>query len=405
VAKNRKLWKPHLLARTEEMEARYSNPDNDSRGPWKSGDLSARNYYSEGTYSIICPSGRVIDGPPPGTYWRYSKQNFKELDRDGRIWWGKEGNNVPAIKRFLSEVKEGRVPQTLWFYGDVGHTQDAKKTLLEMGLLKADEKTITAKPVSLIERVLEIGANDIALVLDSFAGSGTTAHAVLKANKRDGGNRRFILVEMEDYADRLTAERVRRAINGYAFQGTQRTELLREKITWSALKRADTLVQKVEGIENLHSHEYDRIKKEIDGELIVTGEKTVDERAEGLGGAFTYCTLGDPVELDKVLTGESLPSFASIGAALFHMATNRALDPATTHARAKQKEFYLGEADGRHVWLIYKPDLDWLKTPEAALTLARAKAFARDRSEEAALGFCSGALCQSEDAGGTEPAG
>ncbi len=315
----------------------------------------------------------MIDGPPPGTYWRYSEKNFKELDRDGRIWWGKDGNNVPAIKRFLSEVKEGRVPQTLWFYDDVGHTQDAKKTLLEMGLLKSDEPTITAKPVSLIERVLEIAANDDAIVLDSFAGSGTTAHAVLKANKHDSGNRRFILVEMEDYADRLTAERMRLAINGYDFQGTQRAELLREKITWSALKKTDTLVQRVNGIENLYGHEYDRIKKEVkDGELIVTGEKVLDARADGLGGAFTYCTLGDPVELDKVLTGESLPSFSGIGAALFHMATNRALDPSAV----RDNDFYLGEAYGRHVWLIYKPDLDWLKTPEAALTLKRAKAFA-----------------------------
>jgi adenine-specific DNA-methyltransferase len=199
------------------------------------------------------------------------------------------------------------------------------------------------------------------------------AHAVLSANEKDGGNRRFILVEMEEYADKLTAERVRRVINGYDFKGTQRTELLRERLNWRAISNAVTLVHNVEAVENLHGHEYDRIKKEVkDGELIVTGEKTVDERAEGLGGAFTYCTLGDPVELDKVLSGETLPSYEGLGAALFHMATSHALDP----ARVKEADFYLGGTAGQHVWLIYKPDLDWLKSPEAALTLARARQFA-----------------------------
>lgn len=229
------------------------------------------------------------------------------------------------------------------------------------------------KPVPLIERILAIGADRDALILDSFAGSGTTAHAVLEANKRDGGTRRFILVEMEDYADRLTAERVRRVINGYDFKGTQKTELLRERLNWRVLSNSADLVHNVGAIENLHGHEYDRIKKEVkDGELIVTGEKTVAERAEGLGGTFTYCTLGDPVELDKVLSGETLPPYAGLGAALFHMATNHALHPATM----READFYLGATEGQHVWLIYKPDLEWLKTPEAALTLSRAKAFA-----------------------------
>ena len=107
------------------------------------------------------------------------------------------------------------------------------------------------------------------------------------------------------------------------------------------------------------------------------------ERAEGLGGTFTYCTLGDPVELDKVLSGETLPSYAGIGAALFHMATNRALDPAAV----REDDFYLGTTEGYHVWLIYRPDLEWLKTPEAALTLTRAKAFTETDPEKRHLVF------------------
>ena len=148
---------------------------------------------------------------------------------------------------------------------------------------------------------------------------------------------------------------------------------MRKKITWSQLKRAEKLIDDVVNIEQLHGREYDAIKKTVkDGELVITGEKTVAEQTEGLGGAFTYCTLGDPVELDKLLNGEALPSYAGIGAVLFHMATNRALDPATM----READFYLGEAGGEHVWLIYKPYLDWLKSPDAALTLNRAKGFA-----------------------------
>ena len=129
----------------------------------------------------------------------------------------------------------------------------------------------------------------------------------------------------------------------------------------------------MEAVENLHGHDYDRINKEVtDGELIVTGETTVEKRVEGLGGSFTYCTLGDPVELDKVLSGEALPSYDGLGAVLFHTATSRALDPADI----READFYLGTVSGQHVWLIYKPDLDWLKSPDAALTLARAKQFA-----------------------------
>ena len=131
-ARNAETWRPALLPRTEEMEARYDNPDDDPRGPWKPGDLSARNYYSEGTYAVTCPSGRVIERPPSGRYWAISKKKFDELDKDNRVWWGVDGNNVPAIKRFLSEVKQGRVPQTLWKYEEVGHTQEAKRNSLQV---------------------------------------------------------------------------------------------------------------------------------------------------------------------------------------------------------------------------------------------------------------------------------
>ena len=131
-AKEKQEWDRKLLPRTEKQDAAYSNQDNDPRGPWRPNNLAARNYYSKGTYAIKCPGGRVIPGPPPGSYWRVSEEKFWRLNSEGRIWWGANENNVPAPKIYLSEVKKGVVPQTFWPYSDVGHTQEAKKTILEI---------------------------------------------------------------------------------------------------------------------------------------------------------------------------------------------------------------------------------------------------------------------------------
>jgi len=381
-SKSKNDWLPNLLERTEDMDARYDNPDNDPRGPWKSGDLSARNYYSEGNYPIICPSGRNIPSPPSGRYWVISANKFSEMDKDNRIWWGENGDNVPSIKRFLSEVKSGRVPQTLWEYSEVGHTQDAKKELLSIFDFESSADVfVTPKPVLLLKRILELATNEYSIILDSFAGSGTTAHAVLAANAKDGGNRKFILVECEEYADNLTAERVRRVINGYSFQGTQREELMRKSITFNDLKKADKLLHQIAGIENIESHRFDKIEKKVkDGELVVEGIKAVTERVEGLGGSFTYCTLGEAIDMDRMLTGESLPEFCQLGALLFHIATNEAIDPGTV-AIGNDGHGYLGESSAFHVWLIYKPDLEFLKSRDSALTLSKAKAFAAAKPE------------------------
>ena len=194
-------WTPNLLPQTDEMRARYKNPDNDPRGPWASSDLAARNRYDAGLYPVTCPSGRVIDGPPRGSYWRFSEESFKKLSRENRIWWGEAGNNMPRLKRFLSEVQQGRTPQTLWFYKEVGHTQDAKKTLLKYVPFQHTENVLNSvKPVELLQRILQlVGKPDEgSIVLDFFSGSATTAHAVLKQNFEDGGNRRFIGVQIPE---------------------------------------------------------------------------------------------------------------------------------------------------------------------------------------------------------------
>lgn len=359
---------------TEEQLQVYKNPNNDPKGRWRGIPMTAQGFRKNQMYTVTTDTG-VEHIPPEGRCWSMIEKEFNLLREQGRVWFGQDGNGQPNIIRYADEI-EGFVPWTWWPSSEVGHTDEAKKEMHE--IFGREDAFSTPKPLRLISRIVGIATKKDSIILDSFAGSGTTAHAVLEANRRDGGNRKFILVEMEDYADRLTAERVRRVIKGYDFQGTQKTELLRESLNWRTLTRAADLVHRVDGIENLHAHEYDAIKKTVkDGELIVTGEKTVAERTEGLSGSFTYCTLGAAIDLDAILTGDALPSFANLGAALFHMATNRAFEP----SGMEEASFYLGTTESQHVWLIYQPDLEWLKSPDAALTLSRAKAFAAAKAD------------------------
>ncbi|MGA2443515.1 MAG: site-specific DNA-methyltransferase [Tepidisphaeraceae bacterium] len=199
-AKRTESWMPALLPRSAQAIARYENPDNDARGPWSSSDFTARNYYAEGQYEVTSPNGNKYR-PPLGAYWRVNEKKFKSLDLDKRIWWGPNGGGMPRLKRFLSEVKEGVVPQTLWKYDEVGHTQEAKKELLDFVSFENTDNVIdSVKPTRLIQRMLQIGTlpDEGDIVLDFFAGTGTTAHALLKQNHEDGGNRQFILVQLPE---------------------------------------------------------------------------------------------------------------------------------------------------------------------------------------------------------------
>lgn len=205
----------NFLPRQEIHDSRYTNPDNDPRGPWASGPCHVKTPNSKDIYEVITPSGRSV-WPPKSTSWRFSERKFKELVADNRIWFGEKGKNIPRYKRFLSEVKQGIIPKTLWLRNDVGDNQEAKQETKE---LVPNSPFNTPKPTRLIKRILQLATGKDSIILDSFAGSGSTAHAALDLNKEDDGNRKFILVEMEDnVAKNITAERVKRVIDKYDYR-------------------------------------------------------------------------------------------------------------------------------------------------------------------------------------------
>lgn len=187
------------LPRTEEANARYQNPDNDPRGVWKPSDMSVKTYNAACDYPITAPSGRIIE-PPTGRCWRLAKNVFLARLQDNRIWFGPDGNGVPCIKRFLTELKyDGMAPTSIMFYKDVGHSQEGAKEvtkLLEAGAFDGP------KPVRLLNRFLTLAHLDKdSIVLDFFSGSATTAHAVMQLNAEDGGNRKFIMVQLPEPCD------------------------------------------------------------------------------------------------------------------------------------------------------------------------------------------------------------
>ncbi len=307
-ARKKESWKLNLLPRTETQNARYTNKNNDPRGPWSPDNLVVKTYSADYDYPIKTPGGRTVT-PPSGFCWRVSKQRFEELVEENRIWFGETGNNVPRLKRFLSEVQEGLVPITLWLRDFAGDTQEAVR---EVKNLLQTEKFDSPKPVKLLTRILEVATDKNSIILDSYAGSGTTAQAVLALNKEDGGNRRFILVECEDYADKITAERVRRVIRG--------------------------------------------VPKAKDEDL-----------KKGLGGTFSYFELGKPIEASGILSGKNLPSYLELARYVFYTATGQDFD----EKKLDEKRSFIGQTKEREVYLIYKPDVEYLK--KTALTLDAAR--------------------------------
>ena len=204
------------LPRTSESNSRYSNPDNDPRGPWTSSDMTVGPVVREKLYKIISPSGRILT-PSDGRCWLFTEERYEEMKKDNRIWFGTNGNNMPRVKKFISEVKQKITPMTIWKYSEVGHSQDAAQKLKEL----FEGKTLFDYPksVELIKRCMQLYSSSNSTILDFFAGSGTTMHATMKLNAEDGGNRQCILVQQPEndsnICETVTYERNRRVIQGY----------------------------------------------------------------------------------------------------------------------------------------------------------------------------------------------
>lgn len=228
------------LPRTEEADARYKNLDNDPRGVWTSSDLTVKTFSQAGYYPVTTPSGREIY-PTDGRCWSVSKETFKKLLEEDRIWFGESGSNMPRMKRFLSELKEGMVATTLWSYQDVGHNQEGRQEVKKL----FDDKGYFdgPKPTRLLSRILQIANTDKdSIILDFFAGSSTTAHAVMKLNAEDSGNRKFIMVQLPEKTDEKSE----------AFKAGYKSiaEISKERIRRSGKKILEDNAGK-EGIENL----------------------------------------------------------------------------------------------------------------------------------------------------------
>lgn len=249
-------WQRNLLPRSDKLNDTFTNPDKDENGPWTTNAVQARNFYSQGSYEIHSPTGRIFR-PPNGTYWRVSEENFKRLDSEGRVWWGKNGDAIPRIKRYLSEVKQGVIPATLWLHTEAGQNAEAKDEIRT--LANGDDIFSTPKPERLISRILTIASNPGDLVLDSFLGSGTTAAVAHKMG------RRYIGIEMGEHAQ---------------------------------------------------THCLPRLQKVIDGE-----QGGVSEAVEWPGGGgFRFCTLGEPA-FDEQGHISSEVKFATLAAYVWHFET------------------------------------------------------------------------------------
>jgi adenine-specific DNA-methyltransferase len=313
----------YLLPRTSLQLDRYKNLDNDPRGPWSSDNYVSNKSKAErpnSWYPIVHPKTGKEVWPDETAVWRYSKEKHEQMVKENRLYWGETRDyNRPRLKRFLSEIQDGVVPGTWWGFQDVGHNDEATK---EAGDILGDKKAFsTPKPTRLLQRILQIGGDKNAIILDSFAGSGTTAHAVLKLNKEDGGNRRFILVEMEDYADTITAERVRRVIKG---------------------------VPKSKNFQ------------------------------EGTGGSFSYFRLGPPIEMEQILHGKNMPSYEDLARYVYFTATGEEFNAADID----QKKGFIGTSKQYPggVFLYYEPDMKYLMN--TALTLDMAKALGPHKNKK-----------------------
>lgn len=304
-SKNLKLLKEKKAFHGLPLTGKFSNPDNDPRGAWGSKPWKSGSSQTGARYKITTPKGKVYDEE-----WLGTERTFKSLLKGGRIFFPNGGQGLPRKKYYESErAEEGQCAHNFWGHDEFGSNQEASSEINQIGVTFDNPK-----PSRLVKSILQIFSNEESIVLDSFAGSGTTAHAVLSLNKEDGGNRKFILVECENrIANKITAERVRRVIKGVP--------------------------------------------------------KAKDERLKkGLGGGFSYCTLGDEISAEKMLTGKKLPDYETLARHLIYVATGQSPDKLRKQ-RGEDGFFY--ETTDRLFYLIYEPKLVFLQSSDSALNSER----------------------------------
>ncbi|MEZ8402686.1 site-specific DNA-methyltransferase [Vibrio splendidus] len=369
-----------IIAEQGEGQFSYFEPETGRRARLRSlrkeGSNSRREDRPNTYYAIKSPEGDDIYPIKPdgseGT-WRWdAKKVAKEINKTPSQLLVQK-NNAGQWEVLVKQYFEGAIEKpvsTLLKCGEYGHNHGAAEEIKR--IFEGQKMFNTPKPTKLLEGILSLVTTPNSLVLDSFAGSATTAHAVLKLNAQKGEGRKFILVECEDYADTLTAERVRRVISGYPFKGTQKEVLFREKLTWTSFsKKSQKLLESVSELEKGRSSDFDTIKKEIkDGVLTVTGERKVADFAEGIGGSFTYCTLGEPIQIESLLSGEGMPSFDALARYVFYTATGQSLDSLSKPS----VDGLIGETDLFRIHLFYQPDVNWLRSNEAALNSEKIEA-------------------------------
>ncbi len=296
-AKNKNIWRPNLLERSEKQNKYYKYNDNDGRGEWRSDNVLVKTFSTLGVFSIKNPNTGKEYFPPEGSCYRFSEEKAIRMLEENRFYFGKDGNGAPQLKRYLSEVKDGVTSKTIWFRSEVGDNQEAKQEI--NNILKGRNLFDTPKPVRLLKHIIKLSTSDNDIVLDSFAGSGSTAHAVIEQNKEDGGDRKFILIETLDYAKEITAERVKRVQQGYAFTGKDKTTLYEKKLTTIQVLKSATMekiaIEVAELIEK-EKENYDKIEKTFkENVLKIIGIKNIESFKEGLGGGFKYCELGEEI--------------------------------------------------------------------------------------------------------------
>lgn len=296
-AMDKKYFKEHRnkIPMNENQSKVYKNPNKDPKGRWRPVPMTAQAGHAtkDQFYPITTPTG-LVHYPPKGRCWSIMEDTYWDLFNNHRIYFGTDGNAQPNVIRYLSEV-EGVVPWTWWPHEEVGNTDNAKKELYS--ILGRDLDFETPKPSTLIDRILEIATAPNSIVLDSFAGSGVTAHSVLKQNELDGGNRKFILIELLDYAEDITAERVKRVCTGYSYKGKETTELYSQKLTISNLKYVQRYIDEAKNIAKENKTVYDKVSAPSIKEncIKVYGTKIIKEKKNGLGGSFDFYELGETI--------------------------------------------------------------------------------------------------------------